>query len=339
MKNDFITTVIGFFLMMIFVLLFTAQDSFAEHPLREAIIGHNGVPVLVKDLGGTWTNPIKVYSDKKITVYAGYDTITLNLFTFDYRESGTFYAQLYIEIKDKVFRNKFITSIKSNISQQQLAPFPGQPDYFSYFVCSTYFDIYNNTVSLKRWKKYLDRNGYLITFTEVQQEDYSLDNKTDIDFGSIAKGIVSVLNKAQNDPQIASRLPRSDIEKRSEYIRLNPNDAKGYNNRGYKYHNRGDFQLAIKDYDEAIRLEPNSGAIYSNRASTYFKLKNYAKAIRDLSEAIRLDPADESTYRQLRGLAYINQGDRVKGCIDFKKACELGDCRGVEDAKGKGLCN
>jgi len=39
-----------------------------------------------------------------------------------------------------------------------------------------------------------------------------------------------------------------------------------------------------------------------------------------------------------RGNAYFKLGDNYLGCRDFKKACELGDCKELEVAEGKGNC-
>ena len=43
----------------------------------------------------------------------------------------------------------------------------------------------------------------------------------------------------------------------SKAIKLNPNYALAYNNRGIAKDNLGLYEEAIKDYDKAIKLNPN----------------------------------------------------------------------------------
>ena len=44
-----------------------------------------------------------------------------------------------------------------------------------------------------------------------------------------------------------------------------PDDAIAYSNRGIAYNNRGQYQRAIEEYNEAIRLKPDLAEVYSNR--------------------------------------------------------------------------
>src|SRR5258707_1309074 len=73
-------------------------------------------------------------------------------------------------------------------------------------------------------------------------------------------------------------------------IRLNPNDASFYGNRGRAWLIKNNDDRAIMDYDEAIRLNPNDGSFYGGRGFAWHNKKEYDKAIRDFDEAIRLDP-------------------------------------------------
>ena len=46
----------------------------------------------------------------------------------------------------------------------------------------------------------------------------------------------------------------------------------------------------IQDLDEAIRLDPNLALAYSNRGVVYRNLGHFQRASQDLYEAIRLNP-------------------------------------------------
>ena len=133
----------------------------------------------------------------------------------------------------------------------------------------------------------------------------------------------------------------TDPEKAVEYlnnaIKLKPEDALAYNNRGAAYAELGQYQRAIEDYNEAIRLKPEDALAYNNRGIAYSELGQYQRAIEDYNKAIRLKPEDALAYNN-RGLAYLIQGNSKLGCPDEQKACTLGDCKLLEFTKGKGLC-
>jgi len=78
-------------------------------------------------------------------------------------------------------------------------------------------------------------------------------------------------------------------ENYAEAIRLNPENAKAYNNRGVSYHELGDYNWAIYDYEDAIRLDPEYAEAYSNRGLTYQSLGQVEDAERDFAKAKELE--------------------------------------------------
>jgi len=80
------------------------------------------------------------------------------------------------------------------------------------------------------------------------------------------------------------------IKEFTEAIRLDPTNALAYFKRGNVYIDKNEYDLAIKDYSEAIRLDPNLACAYNNRGYVYAKKKEYDLAIGDCTEAVRLDP-------------------------------------------------
>lgn len=99
-----------------------------------------------------------------------------------------------------------------------------------------------------------------------------------------------------------------------------------------------DPQKAIEYLTEAIRLQPDFVNAYNIRGIAYINLKQYPEAIQDYGEAIRLKPDDAVLFIN-RGSVYLLQGNKELGCGDLKKACELGNCQLLQDAKSKGLCH
>jgi len=73
---------------------------------------------------------------------------------------------------------------------------------------------------------------------------------------------------------------------------------------GIEYLNLGQYQRAMKEYNEAIRLRPDYCKAYNNR-----------------------------------GVTYLMHGNNKLGCPDAQKACELGNCKLFEMAKSTGDCH
>ena len=77
----------------------------------------------------------------------------------------------------------------------------------------------------------------------------------------------------------------------TEAIRLDPNNASAYNNRGFAYGSKGDYDRAIADYTEAIRLDPKyRHAPTTTAASPIAQGGRTTGPSPTTTEAIRLDP-------------------------------------------------
>ena len=107
-------------------------------------------------------------------------------------------------------------------------------------------------------------------------------------------------------------------------IRLQPDYAEVYNNRGNIKNGLGSHDAALDDYDEAIRLNPNFAQAYSNRGSTKFRLGKHAAALVDLNDAIRLQPDFINAYAN-RGVAQLGLGNIDRARVDFQTALELSE--------------
>jgi tetratricopeptide (TPR) repeat protein len=127
------------------------------------------------------------------------------------------------------------------------------------------------------------------------------------------------------------------IENCNQTVRLKPNDANGYYNRGIAYGKLGQHQREIEDYNQAIRLTPDDADAYYNRGIAYGALGQVQRAIESWNQAIRLKPNYAEAYNN-RGTFYLMKGDDKLGCSDAQKACEMGVCKTLEWAKGKGYC-
>lgn len=76
----------------------------------------------------------------------------------------------------------------------------------------------------------------------------------------------------------------------SEAIRLKPDYAKAFYNRGNARGAKGDLGGALADYDEAIRLKPDYANAFNNRGVARCAKGDLEGALADFDEAIRLKP-------------------------------------------------
>ena len=118
-------------------------------------------------------------------------------------------------------------------------------------------------------------------------------------------------------------IPNESLEKcisaYDESIRLNPGNARTYNNRGNAKARLGDYEAAITDYDEAIRLNPEYAFAHNNRGHAKTRLGDYGAAISDCAEAIRLFPGYALAYYN-RGIAWLLRKEYGKAESDLSGA-------------------
>ena len=80
---------------------------------------------------------------------------------------------------------------------------------------------------------------------------------------------------------------------------------------------------AEADFDVAIKLAPDNAYLYFDRGNLRCSVKNYSHAIDDYTKAISLNPDIAEVYFN-RGLAYLKLGNKQQAVADLSKAGELG---------------
>jgi len=186
----------------------------------------------------------------------------------------------------------------------------------------TRFDVENNKDMQKLIAAYSKEK------TAVKTTKYSVDEKTVpqtagafLDRGMLFAG--------RDDPQLA-------IEDFTEALKLDPNLAAAYCNRGSAYHsmffktkNGGDLDKAIADFTQAIKLAPNYADAYIGRGYGYYSKGDYDKAIADCTQPIKLEPNNAERYIQ-RGEMYSLmrytdnwRGSYDKAIADYTQAIKL----------------
>lgn len=107
----------------------------------------------------------------------------------------------------------------------------------------------------------------------------------------------------------------------TEAIRLQPSQA-AYNLRGSAYYDKGEYEIAISDFDDALKLGPPSGTIFHNRGNAWRGKHDYAKAIADYDMAIKADPKSAFSF-QNRGISKEALGDLDGALSDINQAIRL----------------
>lgn len=126
-------------------------------------------------------------------------------------------------------------------------------------------------------------------------------------------------------------LARGGLEQKGDYaevitdateaIRLQPNRVV-YNLRGSAYYDKGDYEIAVADFDDALKLGPPSGIIFHNSGNAWRGKGDYAKAIADYDMSIKADPRSAFSF-QNRGIAKEALGDLDGALADINQAIRL----------------
>jgi tetratricopeptide (TPR) repeat protein len=109
----------------------------------------------------------------------------------------------------------------------------------------------------------------------------------------------------------------------TEAIRLRPDYAIAYNNRGIARKEKGDLDGAIKDYNEAIRLKPHYAEVYNNRGIARQDKGDLDGAIQDYSLSIELKNPELHLPYYNRGATRKAKGDLDGAIEDYTEAIRL----------------
>ena len=112
------------------------------------------------------------------------------------------------------------------------------------------------------------------------------------------------------------------IEDYAKAIALRFDYAEAYFNRGNAQAEKGDTNSALEDYSIALVLKPDYVDAYYNRGAVYLKTERFEEAITDYSKIIGLKPELAAAYTN-RGIAYNRNGEVDKAIEDFHRAIQL----------------
>ena len=117
-------------------------------------------------------------------------------------------------------------------------------------------------------------------------------------------------------------------------IRLKSNFADALNNRGNACAALGQFQNAERDLQAALKFKDNA-AIRNNLGSVYLSQKKFDAAINEYNRALQSNPNYAEAHYN-RAVAYYAQGNLVKALLDMKAAVVLNPTdKAIQDFYGK----
>ena len=113
-----------------------------------------------------------------------------------------------------------------------------------------------------------------------------------------------------------------EIKCYDEAIRIDPNYAGAYYNKGVALDYLDKYDEEIKCYDEAIRIDPNIAVAYNNKGLALDYLEKYYDAIKCYDEAIRIDPNHANAYYN-RACTKCKTNKIKNSLTDLKTAIKL----------------
>lgn len=91
---------------------------------------------------------------------------------------------------------------------------------------------------------------------------------------------------------------------------------------GNDFYLQGNYARALECYDNALRLNPQSAEAYNNRGLTYYHLNRFAEAVSDFDKAIAINPAFAQAYNN-RGIVRYAQGQPATAISDYTTAIQF----------------
>ncbi len=83
--------------------------------------------------------------------------------------------------------------------------------------------------------------------------------------------------------------------------------------------NRGDIQLALKDFNNVVEIAPDFAEGWNKRATVYYQMGKYQASLEDIVETLKLEPRHFGAITG-RGLCYMKLDKWGLALISFERA-------------------
>lgn len=101
-----------------------------------------------------------------------------------------------------------------------------------------------------------------------------------------------------------------------------PPDAAFFQKRADTNLGKGEFALAVADYNKAVELKADDPVSFLNRGKAHYNLKSFDKSISDYDRSITLNPKESVAYLN-RAVSHEKMGNPTKAMSDFQQAIQL----------------
>lgn len=149
-------------------------------------------------------------------------------------------------------------------------------------------------------------------------------------------GASAVLIDAIRQRTVAAKPPAIVIPVATPVSTPTPPDFSFYQTRADQSLGKGEFGLALADYNKTLELKADNAVAYLGRGKTHYNLKSYDLSVKDFDKVLELNPKDLAAFLN-RGVSYEQLGDAKKAMADYQKAAELDPSNEVAKASLKRL--
>ena len=147
--------------------------------------------------------------------------------------------------------------------------------------------------------------------------------------------MASLTSLAQGGGEILIQANRATLERDynkaldlySQYIAVNPDDFRGYFNRGTTEYNAGKYMDAIADFTKTLKLNRTYNEAYYYRGQCYVAINKYDSAIKDYNFVLAQLPRSVP-FLKLRSEAYAGNEQLELALGDLNTAVDLAKLSG-----------
>ena len=108
----------------------------------------------------------------------------------------------------------------------------------------------------------------------------------------------------------------------ADILKIDPDNALAYADRGTAYAMLKKFELALSDLERAFMLGYVDASTYTTVATIYFEMKQFQNALKYFAKAIELNPSYPLTYYN-RSSVLLELGHNKAAISDLEKCLEF----------------